>query len=83
MAKPSRVYKLLEANAGQAMTVFVSVDPGRDTSSVLKSYLAYFHMNSIGLTGTKEEIDAVVHQYGARSSPARAQAVRITFTIHS
>jgi cytochrome oxidase Cu insertion factor (SCO1/SenC/PrrC family) len=64
------------------MTVFVSVDPGRDTSSVLKSYLAYFHMNSIGPTGTKEEIDAVVHQYGA-APRLRAQAVRITFAIHS
>ena len=48
------------------MTIFVSVDPGRDTSTVLKSYLAYFHLNSIGLTGTKEQIDVVVKQYGAR-----------------
>jgi cytochrome oxidase Cu insertion factor (SCO1/SenC/PrrC family) len=66
MAKLSQVYKLLERNADQVMTVFVSVDPGRDTTSVLKSYLAYFHMNSIGLTGTKEEIDVVVKQYGAK-----------------
>lgn len=66
MAKLSRVYKLLERNANQVMTVFVSVDPGRDTTSALKSYLAYFHMNSIGLTGTKEEIDMVVKQYGAK-----------------
>jgi len=66
MAKLSQVYKLLGRNAGQVMTVFVSVDPGRDTSSVLKNYLAYFHMNSVGLTGTKEEIDVVVKQYGAK-----------------
>ena len=66
MAKLSRVYKLLGRNADQVMTVFVSVDPGRDTTSVLKSYLAYFHMNSVGLTGTKEEIDVVVKQYGAK-----------------
>ena len=66
MAKLALVNKLLEKNADQVMTVFVSVDPGRDTTSVLKSYLAYFHLNSIGLTGTKEEIDLVVKQYGAR-----------------
>ena len=66
MAKLSRVYRLLGRNADQVMTVFVSVDPGRDTTSVLKSYLAYFHMNSVGLTGTKEEIDLVVKQYGAK-----------------
>jgi protein SCO1/2 len=66
MAKLSQVYKLLERNADQVVTVFVSVDPGRDTTSVLKNYLAYFHMNSVGLTGTKAEIDMVVKQYGAR-----------------
>jgi len=66
MAKLSQVYKLLGSNADQVMTVFVSVDPGRDTTSGLKSYLAYFHLNSIGLTGTKEQIDVVVKQYGAR-----------------
>jgi cytochrome oxidase Cu insertion factor (SCO1/SenC/PrrC family) len=66
MAKLSQVYKLLGRNSEQVMTLFVSVDPGRDTTSVLKSYLAYFHMNSVGLTGTKEEIDVVVKQYGAK-----------------
>jgi len=66
MAKLSQVYKLLGRNASQVVTVFVSVDPHRDTSSVLKSYLAYFHMNAIGLTGTKEEIDVVVKEYGAK-----------------
>ena len=66
MAKLSQVYKLLGRNASQVVTVFVSVDPHRDTASVLKSYLAYFHMNSIGLTGTTEEIDVVVKQYGAK-----------------
>lgn len=66
MAKLSQVYKLLQHDADRVVTVFASVDPGRDTTSILKSYLAYFHMNSIGLTGTKEEIDAVVKQYGAK-----------------
>jgi len=66
MAKLSQVYKLLNGDTDKVMTLFVSVDPGRDTTNVLKSYLAYFHMNSIGLTGTKEEIDVVVKQYGAR-----------------
>ena len=66
MAKLSRVYKALGGDADRVVTLFVSVDPDRDTTSVLKSYLAYFHMNAIGLTGTKTEIDAVVKRYGAR-----------------
>jgi cytochrome oxidase Cu insertion factor (SCO1/SenC/PrrC family) len=66
MAKLSRVYKLLESDANKVVTLFVSVDPGRDTTSALKNYLAYFHLDSIGLTGTKDQIDAVVKQYGAK-----------------
>src|ERR1700730_1395236 len=66
MSKLARVYKLLDRDAGQVITLFVSVDPGRDKPTVLKSYLAYFRVNSLGLTGTKEEIDAVVKQYGAK-----------------
>ena len=66
MAKLSQVYKLLAHNTEEVVTIFISVDPGRDTTSVLKSYLAYFHMNSIGLTGKKQEIDMVVKQFGAR-----------------
>jgi len=66
MTKLARVSKVLGKDAGDVVTIFVSVDPGRDTPDVLKHYLDYFHMNSVGLTGTKDEIDAVVKQYGAR-----------------
>jgi len=66
MAKLATVYKMLGSDASQVVTIFVSVDPQRDTPGVLKQYLGYFHLNSIGLTGPKEEIDAVVKQYGAR-----------------
>lgn len=66
MAKLARAAKLLGNDANQVVTLFVSVDPGRDTPDVLKHYLDYFHLHSFGLTGTKDEIDAVVKQYGAK-----------------
>jgi protein SCO1/2 len=66
MTKLARAAKLLGNDADRVVTLFVSVDPGRDTPDVLKHYLEYFHLNSVGLTGTKDEIDAVVKQYGAR-----------------
>jgi len=66
LAKLTRVYKLLGRDAENVVTIFVSVDPERDTPSVLKKYLEYFRLNSRGLTGTKDEIDVVVKQYGAR-----------------
>jgi protein SCO1/2 len=66
MTKIARAAKLLGTDADRIVTLFVSVDPGRDTPDVLKHYLEYFHLNSLGLTGTKAEIDAVVKKYGAR-----------------
>ena len=66
LAKLSRVYKLLGDDKEKVVILFVSFDPQRDTPSVLKNYLAYFHLNSIGLTGTKGQIDEVVNQYGAK-----------------
>ena len=47
------------------MTVFVTIDPQRDTPPKLKEYLQYFNINAVGLTGTKQEIDTVVDSYKA------------------
>ncbi len=44
-------------------TLLVSVDPQRDTPTVLEEYLKYFDSNFIGLTGAIEEIDKVIKQY--------------------
>lgn len=67
LSKLSRVYKTLGDTEGErVVTLFVSVDPGRDTPMALKKYLAYFRINAVGLTGTKAEIDEVVRRYGAR-----------------
>ncbi|WP_417504146.1 SCO family protein [Marinomonas gallaica] len=54
-----------EAMRDQVQTVFVSVDPERDTPDHLSEYVHFFDPNFVGLTGTKEEIDKVVRQYGA------------------
>ena len=66
LAKVKSVYSMLGSRQKDVMTVFVSVDPARDTPDVLKRYMEYFLKGSIGLTGEKREIDAVVKRYGAR-----------------
>ena len=65
MARLKSVFKTLGADQQNVLTVFVSVDPARDTPAVLKKYLEYFSINAVGLTGKKEDIDTVVKQYGA------------------
>lgn len=66
MSKVARAYRLAGAESRSIPTLFVSVDP-RDTPPVLDQYLRYFGaVPAKGLTGSKEQIDAVVKQFGAR-----------------
>lgn len=57
--------QLPEDVRNQVQTVFVSVDPERDTLDHLNQYVQFFDPNFVGLTGSKEDIDRVVRQYGA------------------
>ncbi|PQE05999.1 sco1 protein [Rutstroemia sp. NJR-2017a BBW] len=45
------------------LPVFITCDPARDTPAVLKTYLAEFHPDIIGLTGTWEQIKDVCKKY--------------------
>lgn len=67
LSKLSDVYAGLKLTPGQKLiTLYITVDPDRDTPEVMKTYLKYFaSVNAIGLTGTISEIDKVVAQYGA------------------
>lgn len=53
-------------SADQVKPLFISVDPERDTPEVLSEYVKYFDPSVVGLTGTQDQIDAVVKQYRAR-----------------
>lgn len=65
LSKLSAVYKRLGPDAAKVQTLYITVDPDRDTPERLKEDLSYFRIGAIGLTGTKVEIDKVVAQYGA------------------
>jgi len=47
------------------VTLFVSVDPKRDTPAVLKEYVQSFSVPVIGLTGTAEQVGRVAAAYHA------------------
>ena len=51
-------------NTDALRIVFVTVDPVRDTPEQLKQYLSLFDANLTGLTGTPENIRAVLKQFG-------------------
>lgn len=45
--------------------LFVSVDPERDTPEVLNEFTDAFHPRLIGMTGTKEQLDAAANAFAA------------------
>ena len=60
----SVVMKKLGPQAGNIQVALVSVDPGRDTPEVMKSYTASFGPWLLGLTGTEDALDALRQNYG-------------------
>ncbi len=57
-------HKLPPALLKKSQMVFVSVDPGRDTPEILKSYVQYFHPDFLGVTGDPDQIDILTRQIG-------------------
>lgn len=47
----------LREHGGDLQTIFVSVDPERDTPEVLAQYVGHFDERMIGATGTQPQID--------------------------
>ncbi|MBV0933568.1 SCO family protein [Marinobacterium weihaiense] len=57
--------QLSPAEREQVQGIFISVDPERDTPEKLADYTAFFSPSILGVTGSREQIDQVVRQYGA------------------
>jgi protein SCO1 len=66
--------QLPAASTKQFKVVFVTTDPDRDTSQVLRTYLDSFDKSFIGLTGSEAAIDAA--QTAAHLPVAKKSAVR-------
>lgn len=60
-----QVIKKFGKRANQLQTLFITVDPKRDTPEKMKNYLSSFHPNFIGLTGTNQQILRVAENYGS------------------
>jgi protein SCO1/2 len=66
LSKLSEVYRHLGDDSKRVKTLYITVDPARDTPAILKDDLSNFEVDALGLTGTKAEIDKVVALYGAQ-----------------
>jgi protein SCO1/2 len=59
----SQMMKALGPDADRVGVLFITVDPDRDTSKVLKDYLSNFDPRLRGLTGDQAQIDAAIKEY--------------------
>ncbi len=50
--------------ADHLQILFVTVDPERDTPAQLHAYLSLFDTSVTGLTGTRADIDSILHHFG-------------------
>ncbi len=63
----NQVYEQMRGNAdlfSRLQVLFVSVDPERDSSDILRSYIHYFNNAFIGATADKENLQRLTRQFG-------------------
>lgn len=83
LSKLKNVRKELGDNDDQMQVVMVSVDPERDSPEVLDTYVRYFDQSFVGITGNKEEIDALGEPFGIYYEKGEGSEATGYLVIHS
>ncbi|HJN52406.1 MAG: SCO family protein [Pseudomonadales bacterium] len=68
LANLASTFRRLEAESipvADVQSLFVSVDPERDTPEVLRQYVPYFSADFMAATGNKSQLDSFTRQLGA------------------
>lgn len=74
----------LKSEGIKVQPVFITCDPNRDTPKVVKEYLADFHPDIIGLTGTYDQVKNTCKQYRVYfSTPPNVKAGQDYLVDHS
>lgn len=63
LTKMNEVKRLLGAQGSEVQTVFITVDPERDTPEKLKPYLASFDPSIVGLRGDLAQTEAAAKEF--------------------
>ncbi|MEG6509015.1 SCO family protein [Methyloligella sp. 2.7D] len=83
LANLGRVLDGLGDEAKHARVLFVTVDPERDTLSLLKQYTASFGPEVVGLRGTPDQIAALAKRYRVAYSVTPAKGDQPAEVSHS
>ncbi len=57
------VLSSLDEDADKVVTLFITIDPDRDTEEKLKQYVPFYSPDLIGLTGSLDEVNKVADAY--------------------
>ena len=66
----------------RSRSLFISLDPERDTMERLKKYTGYFHPNIIGVTGTMKELSMVTDIYGVNFEKKESPDSALGYVIY-
>ncbi|MDD9863457.1 MAG: SCO family protein [Gammaproteobacteria bacterium] len=76
-AELGRLLRMTEDNGdgGRLQTLFVSVDPGRDSPQRLANYLTNLHPRLLGLTGDDAQLRRLSGQFGIQGGAAHTSSL--------
>ena len=77
------VMEKLGPHAKYVQPVFVTFDPARDTTDVLREYVSHFDKRTLALTGSDEAIKLVQEGYGVLSVPGPKDEDGTYFISHT
>ena len=72
----------LGAAGADVQVVFITVDPARDTPARLRTYLKPFDPSFIGVTGSRQQIDALLKDYGISATKKMVDGSKTDYTMH-
>ena len=76
MAELAQIRKLLGADGDKLQTVFVTIDPERDTPEILKAYVANFGPGVVALRGNAEQTAAAAKEFKVFYAKVARQVAR-------
>lgn len=82
LSRLSHVLDTLGADAGKLRVLFVSVDPQRDTTAALATYVRAFGPQFVGLTGTVTQLRDITRRYHTKFDYAALDAQGDYTVIH-
>ena len=83
LAAIGQLVRSLGPDGDQLQPVFVTLDPQRDTPTVLRAYAPSFHPRIISLTGSEEEIRRVATAYKVYFEKVRPPGTSTYFIDHT